>query len=430
MINFPDNKMDTAAILFKKQTISYRDLKNSAQYYQQTIDSLTEEFIFIPMFETPETIYKIVACIFSKKVFIPINPLDISDQVSKLSKNFPSSFLWETKDEGQFYKTSHPPLNLSKNTLFIGFTSGSTGEPKGFIRDKKSWQNSFDIFHSVFPTKKYVTCLTPLHYSLGLYVLMQTLSSNQTFLMGIKKLDHPLLTTSVRNNLQIFSVPTVFTHCLTAINKQVDGSFEVILGGEQTNQQHLNLFSKKCPEATLSDFYGTSETSFISYHQGLTRLENSVGTLFPNVKVTIDNPTNGIGEINVFSPMIFQGYLQQGKIEPPQHFFKTGDLGKFKDKLYYYGRKDSRINRKGVKLFPQLLENILRSHHKIKDCFIYGEQDTDFGERVEVQIIFKDTQISLLELNRYLKKFNPSYKIDRLYTVTKLNMHQSGKRKK
>ncbi|MDT2793931.1 AMP-binding protein [Enterococcus thailandicus] len=430
MIPFSNISKEKIAIIYHEQFINYGKLQQMSRSYQKKIQKEEERIVFIPMDECPETVYKLIACILAKKIFVPISNQRPEEQVNKLIGEFSSSILW-TKEICHF-QTNNKPILFPEDTLFIGFTSGTTGERKGFIRNQKSWINSLNIFHSVpvFAKKNYVTCLTPLHYSLGLYTLLQTLCSGQTYLLGIRKISSLASNPAVLNDSQIFSVPTVFNYWIEKMEKPMFGTFDVILGGESVTENQRKTFASKCPEARLFDFYGTSETSFISYNDQQLPERNCLGNFFPKVQVTILDADDSIGEIAVKSPMNFQGYLNNGQIILAEETIKTGDLGKYEKVLFYFGRKDKRINRKGEKIFPAYLEKIVLQLPQIKDALIYGVSDPELGERVLAEVVWKDEPLALSAINEFIKA--NSYrkgKIDTLLSVQEIQYNESGKKK-
>lgn len=209
------------------------------------------------------------------------------------------------------------------------------------------------------------------------------------------------------------------------------GTFDVILGGESVTENQRKTFASKCPEARLFDFYGTSETSFISYNDQQFPERNCLGNFFPKVQVTILDADDSIGEIAVKSPMNFQGYLNNGQIILAEETIKTGDLGKYEKVLFYFGRKDKRINRKGEKIFPAYLEKIVLQLPQIKDVLIYGVSDLEFGERVLAEVVWKDEPLALSAINEFIKA--NSYrkgKIDTLLSVQEIQYNESGKKKR
>ncbi|MBO0481107.1 AMP-binding protein [Candidatus Enterococcus courvalinii] len=431
MIPFNKISHDQTALIYHEERISYGELLRVSTSYQEALENTDEKIIFIPMEETPKTIYKIVACMLAKKIFVPVPGQEALFHVQKIIDSFSSAALW--MEEFEYFKTKRNELVLPEDTLFIGFTSGTTGERKGFVRNQQSWLRSFEIFHSVpvFHPKKYVTCLTPLHYSLGLYVLLQTLYSGQAFILDIKSIDDLLNMPEILNNVQIFSVPTVFRYWLARINKKILGAFDVILGGETMSVKQREQFFAQCPDASLYVFYGTSESSFITYTSDRFPENHCVGQNFPEVKISIKNKKNSIGKIVVNSPMNFQGYLKEGQFYPAEMEISTGDLGMYNRTLFYYGREDERINRKGEKIFPTEIEAIMLQLPQVKDLSIYGLPDPILGQRVVAEVVWQSQPLTLKEINQRIRKYSfRKVKIDTVITVNQVSYSESGKKEK
>lgn len=88
-------------------------------------------------------------------------------------------------DEG-LTSTSHEPAHkapMIPQCLHIGFTSGTTGLPKGFMRDLPSWIASFEVNDTLLDasTQTYMA-LGPYAHSLTLYVLIYALWNGKTFI--------------------------------------------------------------------------------------------------------------------------------------------------------------------------------------------------------------------------------------------------------
>lgn len=429
MIPFDKIPKRKTAILYHGRQIDYGELLANSQPYQKRLKSIKESVIFLPMKQEPETIYKLVACIRANKIFVPIPENDPILKAETLKKEFSSAVLW--LNDFIYFKTELPEIQLPKDTLFIGFTSGTTGERKGFVRDKESWLQSFANFQSVttFAPKPYVTCLTPLHYSLGLYVLLQTLSSGQTYLLDVTTLTDLLVMPDVLNHCQVFSVPTVLNDQLSAIENVQKQCLSIILSGEVVSINQRKQLFEQFPNAQVLTFYGSSETSFIAYNAVPYPSDNCVGTLFPQVTISITETDQAIGEIRVTSPMTFQGYLKNGRFYQASATIATGDMGWYDQQLFYLGRKDDRINRKGEKYFPATLEKRLIESLYIKDAVVYGYPDAKLGQGIAADIIWVGRSLSLDELNQFLKKdVYRKGKLDKYQSVADIQYNDSGKK--
>lgn len=429
MIPFDKIPKRQTAIVYHGRQIDYGELLANSLPYQKRLEDVKESVIFLPMKQDLETIYKLVACIRANKIFVPIPEDAPIAKAETLKNDFSSAVLW--LNDFIYFKTELPQIQLPKDTLFIGFTSGTTGERKGFVRDKASWLQSFASFQSVtaFAPKPYVTCLTPLHYSLGLYVLLQTLSSGQTYLLDVTTLTDLLAMPDVLNHCQVFSVPTVLNAQLSAIENVQKQCLSIILSGEVVSINQRKQLFEQMPNAQVLTFYGSSETSFIAYNAVPYPPDNCVGTLFPQVSISIAEMNQAVGEIKVTSPMTFQGYLKKGRFYPASATIATGDMGWYDQQLFYLSRKDDRINRKGEKYFPATLEKRLIESPYIKDAVVYGYPDAKLCQGIAADIVWSERSLSLDELNQFLKKdVYRKGKLDKYQSVADIQYNDSGKK--
>lgn len=74
-------------------------------------------------------------------------------------------------------------LDETNELLFIGFTSGTTGLPKGYMRTHLSWLKSFEVSSAAFKldAMKDVLAPGPFVHSLSLFAVMQSLYGGANF---------------------------------------------------------------------------------------------------------------------------------------------------------------------------------------------------------------------------------------------------------
>ena len=256
----------------------------------------------------------------------------------------------------------------SPNDLaFIGFTSGTAGQPKGYRRTHQSWVKSFEGTNALIrqSCNQNTTVFGSMHYSLSLYTLMQTLYFGQTFILNPHFSTKRLIgLVKQTESLTCYLVPTMIHALVSKLevqNEVLTENYTIISSGA-VECGYPQEAVPHCPNVQLYEFYGSSETSYISMEtvQGIPS-DNSVGQLFPGVEVVIDQPNaEGIGEIQVRSPLNFAGYHRKGEDRVATvACVSTGDLGKLAgNTLEYYGRKDDCINRGGEKFYPLNLSAI------------------------------------------------------------------------
>ena len=109
----------------------------------------------------------------------------------------------------------------------------------------------------------------------------------------------------------------------------------------------------------------------------------------------------------------------------------TGDRGEKKDGVFYYlGRIKREINFAGVKINPEEIEEVLKRHPQVQDCFVFGKHNILWHEIPYVKIMARG--VSLEELKIFLREHISSRKIphkwifvdhlDRRTSIGKLKM--------
>ncbi|MFC0527284.1 class I adenylate-forming enzyme family protein [Phytohabitans kaempferiae] len=94
------------------------------------------------------------------------------------------------------------------------------------------------------------------------------------------------------------------------------------------------------------------------------------------------------GHIHIRSPFRMRGYATGGSQDPPpgdrfvDGFLSTGDIGRLDTDgfLWIEGRVSDMINRGGLKVFPDEVEEVLRRHPAVREAAVAGVPDSRLGE--------------------------------------------------
>jgi long-chain acyl-CoA synthetase len=126
----------------------------------------------------------------------------------------------------------------------------------------------------------------------------------------------------------------------------------------------------------------------------------AAGRPHPGVSVRIvdddgnEVPPGADGEVLVRSPFAMAGYLRAGDEErvTDDGFIRTGDLGHLDGDgfLWLTGRRSDVINRSGLKVFPDQVEDVLRSDPTVADVAIVARSDDRVGEVPWAFVVLRD----------------------------------------
>jgi len=323
---------------------------------------------------------------------------------------------------------SWKPIILENNNIvFLQYTSGSTGNPKGvMVSNGNILHNSQQILHATKPDSSFccVSWLPPYH-DMGLIGgLIQPLYAGYPciILSPVSVIQRPikLLKTIHKYRATISGGPNfIFDACVDRIrDKQLEGidlsSWRIAFNGaEPVNAHTMKRFSERFKHYGFDDnahypCYGMAETTlFISGSRtgrgavvqqfdkkslqknqarpackNKTQLLVSSGFVSRSMDIKIINPENNIecteqqiGEVWIQGNSVARGYWKREKIpgedffgvikgDRKHHYLRTGDLAFFqKNELFITGRIKDIIIIRGKNHYPQDIEYTIINSH-------------------------------------------------------------------
>lgn len=285
-------------------------------------------------------------------------------------------------------------LNAADQFFLFGFTSGSTGQAKGFVRRQSSWLKSFscNILDLNWTDQERILITGSLFHTHFLYAAVCALYLGATVILLPSFLTGRCLRVMKQMNpSQVVVVPTML-ETLIACGGSWSGHFHWLCSGAKCAAETKQKISRQFPNSLLDEFYGASELSFVT----LCRQEegvpaSSVGRPFSNVSLAIQTKNGFVteagrtGEIYVKSPFMISHYVtSEGAQSLPQlnGWVTVGDVGYLDRKGYLYikGRKNGMINFGGLNIFPEEIERVLQACQGVKHAAVLGIADSHWGE--------------------------------------------------
>ncbi|RED55160.1 class I adenylate-forming enzyme family protein [Cohnella lupini] len=335
-------------------------------------------------------------------------------------------------------------VEITNIALFVGFTSGTTGIPKGYIRSHNSWIRSFEATNAAFHLDKmeHVLAPGPLVHSLSLFALLQTLYNGATFHI-LQEFDaaEVLKLCSAVPDMILFVVPTMIDSLLQLTDPGTTSIQALISSGGTWSNQSKQRCRQIFNGINLYEYYGSSEASYISYRDvNGEEKSDSLGRQFDGVDISIRDenfqevPRGTIGQLYVRSDMVFNGYYQSP--EETEGVFRDGWLrtGDYMyidsdDYLYLVGRSQNMIKTGGLKVFPEEVESVLQRIPDVREVMVFGMPHDRWGEQVTAIIQWRDERrLTLDEVKKYCMEHLASYKTPKeLLSVEQFIYTNSGK---
>lgn len=324
--------------------------------------------------------------------------------------------------------------------FFMGFTSGSTGEPKAFIRNHQSWIASFECNKFDFQIDEHDYVLVPgsLLYTHFLYGVISTLYLGGTVYL-LEKFS-PFRTISVLQLHPITVVYVVPTMVEALLNEPtiVEKTVTFISSGAKWEAGSKQRIRNKFPNLCMYEYYGAGELSFVTMlsDQENRKKPNSVGKACYQVEIQIRNANQTIaapyemGKIYIRSGLVIMGYLNDGNIRSiTDHdgWCTVDDMGYMDEEGYLYivGREKSMILYGGINIFPEEIEAVLMQHPNVEAVVIVGVTDPYWGQVVTAVVQGNATKMELKSL--CMEKLAP-YKVPRKWHfMDKIPLTNGGK---
>ncbi|KAA0763734.1 acyl-CoA synthetase [Bacillus sp. SH5-2] len=294
-----------------------------------------------------------------------------------------------------YLPTEHILESLQDAPFYMGFTSGSTGKAKAFLRAQQSWVHSFNCNIHDFHMKKEDSILIAgtLVHSLFLYGAISALYIGQTVHIMRRFIPNRVLDTLVTENISVmYTVPTML-ESLYKENRVIENEMKIISSGAKWEAEAKEKIKSIFPYAKRCEFYGASELSFVTtLVDEESRKLNSVGKPCHNVQVRICNEAGEIvqigdvGTIYVKSEQFFMGYIIDGVVAQElttEGWMTVRDVGYQDEEGYIYivGREKNMILFGGINIYPEEIESVLYTHPAVEEIVVVGVKDNYWGEK-------------------------------------------------
>lgn len=246
-------------------------------------------------------------------------------------------------------------------------SSGSSGAPKTIQRKPESWIASFEITCNHFgagPETPYAVLGDPGH-SLVLYAILEALHLGADLSVFSGLSPRAQLQGMARDGVRVlYATPAQLRVLLKADAGPISDLRLLFSGGGKLDPDTASALRKLFPNARLHEFFGASETSFISIAPVGAPIA-SVGQAYPGVQIDLRDANGqpvgqGPGELWVKSPYLFDFYVEGDSPETRWRdgWLTVGEMAQL-DKdvfLYLLGRKSRMVTVADHNVFPEVVE--------------------------------------------------------------------------
>ncbi|EHD2889930.1 amino acid adenylation protein [Campylobacter sp. BCW_4332] len=350
--------------------------------------------------------------------------------------------------------------HIDTNLLYVLFTSGSTGIPKGVSIAHKSVIDYTFWFCDEFDINKndILANQVQFYFDVSVSDIMATIFKGATLHIipnHIFAFPAKVLQCLEQEKIStIFWVPSVLIYFANEKGlKKYPLNFlkKILFAGEIMPNKQLNIWRKHLPQSLFANLYGPTEITIIACFHIINRPFKDdellpIGKACKNTELLVfDENMNYIspkeigkkGELYIRGTSLSLGYYNDKEktkkafIQNPLHdnyldlLYKTGDIVAYNEfeELLCYGRADNQIKYMGHRIELGEIESIINSHDKVRNsACIFKEEIICFyesKEEIDFRMFLKD-KLPLYMIPKHFKridsfKLNQNGKIDRNY---------------
>jgi acyl-CoA synthetase len=305
-----------------------------------------------------------------------------------------------------------PPVSDPDKIVYLAFTSGTTGVPKGVMHSDNTllangramvedWRHD----HSTV-----LLSLSPMSHHIGTVAVEQMLAAGfelvvndppagmkpidwalecgATYIMGVPTHAIDILAEAKRRGLGKLGAVRLFYMAGSPIPREVAQTF---LGMGITPQNIYGMTENGSHQYTLpsDDARTIVETCGRACHGYETRV-------FAQDNADLELPAGSVGEIGTRGALLMLGYFDnQATTEDSFNrdgWFLSGDLGVLDERgcLRIVGRKKDLIIRGGHNIHPARIEDLAHRHPAVHKAAAFGVPDARLGEKACLAVILRE----------------------------------------
>ncbi len=334
------------------------------------------------------------------------------------------------------------PVNRAADLVYVTYTSGSTGNPKGVMIQHRAVVNFIKAMTGLieFSQKDCALSLTTISFDIfGLETLVP-LTAGTAVVIGSREEQLNSRAAALAVESKRVTILQVTPSKLQLIvsspeAKRILTPLKYLLVGGELFPQPLLEEARKIVQGKIFNLYGPTETTIWSTARDVTGKDVQLNIGKPIANTTtyvLDNngfptPIGVAGELYIGGAGLSRGYLNRpdltaGQFSPNQHLspgsprlYRSGDLVRWlpDGELEILGRIDHQVKVRGFRIEPGEIESQLLKRGDIKDALVTVKSDNKREKSIFAYIIPTNgsDDFDAAELREYLSLKLPEYMI-------------------
>ena len=324
------------------------------------------------------------------------------------------------------------------DNIYILFTSGSTGDPKGVVLPHKALSNLRQAMSFLYNEINTVLCSTNPIFDVFISEALLALAHGKTIIMSDEnEMMYPWQMAKLILQYQIDLVQYTPSRCNFCVNNEefltsLNTVKSMILVGEPLS---INLLRKLQTITTLNiyNFYGPTEAAvYVSYKNLKNEQDVTIGKALANCRLYVLDkdlhilPPLVSGELYLAGECLASGYVNQPTLtsaaflpdiyDQSKMMYKTGDIAylDLNGEYVYLNRKDSQIKLEGHRIELSEIDETILQHQAVKEALTIAIKNHETVDHLE-SFVVGDIDQATLKAN--LKQRLPAYMIPSIINI-------------
>ncbi|MBU8567933.1 amino acid adenylation domain-containing protein [Virgibacillus pantothenticus] len=472
------------AVVYQQEWITYSQLNKKANKLARFLIKKgikTESIVALMMKNSIELMISILGVIKAGAAYLPLDKAWPTNRINYMLKDsnpdllltnmsldnqvtYPGEVVNLLTDDWVKEEDSNIPNTCKPNNLvYIVYTSGTTGKPKGVMIEHRNVKNYCEWFKKVSSLNKLDKTLLLSSYAFdlgytGIYTTL--LTGGELHLIKEEEMKNSEFIINYITGQQITffkGTPTLLKMILSSykFTQLEHNKLRLItLGGEPINLWDVHLFQTKHDHVKFINHYGPTETTIgciatpVQINQEeltLTRPRNIVGKPIANTKAYIlDSQLNlvGIGipgELYISGNGVARGYFKNDSLTKEKFLdnpfseneviYKTGDIARWLDdgRIEFLGRTDNQVKVRGHRVELEEIEHYLVKNKEIEEAIVTFKKDSQ-NDGYLCAYLVTNKEIDSMLLRQQLAEVLPDYMIPLYFIrITAVPLTLNGK---
>ena len=316
----------------------------------------------------------------------------------------------------------------------IGFTSGTTGRPRGAVVSQQQALAAAMWLAALFTISAedcFLACMPMYVYRGGSGVLAPAVVGARSVVCDF---DADTVIGVIRDEEVTHAIlaPVMVDRILAsplAAGGGLDSLREVWVGGAPSAPESITAL-QRLTGATVGSVYGATEATAVASMRWPSDAERrhllrSIGRPAPLNDVRVVAPSGRDaragepGEIQVRGSTVMSGYWPDGD-GLVDGWYCTGDIAVRDDEGYLFlvDRRADVINSGGLNVYSVEIEQVLLAHPGVAECAVVSSPDDSMGEAVTAVVVPAGGPVEFGELDRHCREALAGYKCPRQWVLS------------